>query len=286
MPEHSATPDAGSPAAEKAAYGKASETLSQFIARVLTQLSLSAWLPSAALVLSLTFVIQLGSVLDSSEQSVSAWTAVGSALSRMAAIKIGGALLLFIAVVVLTIFTQAFSYEGIRVLEGYWGTFGPMRLYAAWRCNRFESRATKLRSKGLELTSKAWDEAEKAIRQQKNQAIKHQRTGVEALAWTPDMLTWLGAKLKEELTEVSLSRADQLTALGIPWRRFSKPDYLRRSVNIDKKLRDYPRPSQVPSNAVRQRHAGPRRCNEKIASRDLRPRSVRFDALDAESPAR
>ncbi|HET6294682.1 MAG TPA: hypothetical protein VFG33_14955 [Kribbella sp.] len=52
------------PAPEKAASGKASETLSQLIARVLTQLSLSAWLPSSSLVLSLAFVIQLGNAAD------------------------------------------------------------------------------------------------------------------------------------------------------------------------------------------------------------------------------
>jgi hypothetical protein len=78
------------PAVEKVASGKASETLSQFVARVLTQLSLSAWLPSASLVLSLAFVIQLGKAADSAP-SAGVWTSVGIALGSLTKMSIGGA---------------------------------------------------------------------------------------------------------------------------------------------------------------------------------------------------
>lgn len=50
--------------AAESGTSKPIETLSQFVARVLSQLSLSAWLPSAALVLALDLVAQLGAVLD------------------------------------------------------------------------------------------------------------------------------------------------------------------------------------------------------------------------------
>jgi hypothetical protein len=39
------------------------ESISQFAARVLNQLSLVAWLPSGTLVLALTFVLELNSIL-------------------------------------------------------------------------------------------------------------------------------------------------------------------------------------------------------------------------------
>ena len=103
-----------------AAREKPAETLSQFIARVLDQLALSAWLPSAALVLMLDFAMQVGTALDA--KRASAFSTVGRALSQMSAIGVGGGVLLAVGVVVLTILTQAFTFEAIRVLEGYWGT--------------------------------------------------------------------------------------------------------------------------------------------------------------------
>lgn len=57
-------PETPSSAATELATSKATETLSQFVARVLNQLSLSAWLPSAALVLGATWILTLGAVID------------------------------------------------------------------------------------------------------------------------------------------------------------------------------------------------------------------------------
>jgi hypothetical protein len=56
--------DAGPAAKVAGGSGKAKESLSQFVARVLDQLSLSAWLPAAALVLGLDYVFQSGAMLD------------------------------------------------------------------------------------------------------------------------------------------------------------------------------------------------------------------------------
>jgi hypothetical protein len=232
------------PAAEKTVSGKTSETLSQFVARVLTQLSLSAWLPSAALVLSLAFIVEWGEAADAAGSSASAWTTISAALGQLAKISIGGALLLFVAVVVLTIFTQAFSFEAIRVVEGYWGTAGPLGTYASWRCRRWENRAHKLRSRQLQLTSLAWDEAEKTIKRQKVEALGLQDTGAEVLTWSPNILTWLGAQVKQEPAEVNLTPAERRAAMEIPWARYADSDYHRRLVVIDKKLRDYPGPAR------------------------------------------
>jgi hypothetical protein len=59
------------------------ETLSQFIARVLDQLSLSAWLPSAALVLAMDFILQLGMVLNAKRTGPG--QAIGNVLTRISA---------------------------------------------------------------------------------------------------------------------------------------------------------------------------------------------------------
>jgi hypothetical protein len=106
---------------------EAAATLSQLLARILQQLSLSAWLPSAALVLLLGFVFELGSVLDAphakgSHHAHDAGYAVGQAFGQLGRIGASGLVLMLATVVVLTMLTQAFTFESIRVLEGYWGT--------------------------------------------------------------------------------------------------------------------------------------------------------------------
>ena len=120
-----------------ASSGKARESLSQFVARVLDQLSLSAWLPSAALVLSLAFTYHLARALDAERHAVAGILsapqspgALSDALTGLAHTSLGGALLLIMAVVVLTIATQAFAFEAIRTLEGYWGTWRPVEWVA------------------------------------------------------------------------------------------------------------------------------------------------------------
>jgi hypothetical protein len=115
----SQVPDAGT-AGAKVASSKATETLSQFLARILQQLAISAWLPAAALAGLTAFVFRLGSVFDERPQRGAA-EAVGAAFTALAGLKVGGALLLVETVVVATTLTQAFSFEAIRVLEGLLG---------------------------------------------------------------------------------------------------------------------------------------------------------------------
>jgi hypothetical protein len=115
----SQVPDAGT-AGAKVASSKATETLSQFLARILQQLAISAWLPAAALAGLTAFVFRLGSVFDERPQRGAA-EAVGAAFTALAGLKVGGALLLVGTVVVATTLTQAFSFEAIRVLEGLLG---------------------------------------------------------------------------------------------------------------------------------------------------------------------
>ena len=97
---------------------KASQTLSQFIARVLNQLALSAWLPAAALVLSAIYVFQLAGVLDEDLPEPSPLQALGLAGQRIGETNIGGAVVIIAAVVVLTLVTQAFTFESSGCSKG------------------------------------------------------------------------------------------------------------------------------------------------------------------------
>ena len=221
-----------------AGTGKATETLSQFVARVLDQLSLSAWLPSAALVLALMFVLELGATLDGAA-TADAGSVVAATAKSLARISLGGALLLIVAIVVLTMVTQAFSFEAIRVLEGYWGTNPAVEAVAAMRARAFHGRRSGFEKRRKDLKEQAWLGARQEIERLQAHAVEQNRSS-DVRSWTPSMLSYLGAKLCERATDVELDQGARLTALAIPWERYAPPDLLRRLVNIDRRLRDFP----------------------------------------------
>lgn len=87
------------------------EKLSAFLARVLDQLSLSAWLPAAFLTASLAVMYRLGM-----QNNLDVDKAVADLIADPVAL-----LIITIPIVILaTLVTQSFSFEAIRALEGYW----------------------------------------------------------------------------------------------------------------------------------------------------------------------
>ncbi len=212
------------------------ETLSQFIARVLDQLSLSAWLPSAALVLASDFILQLGVVLDAKRTGPA--EAIGSVLSRISATGIGGAVLIVVAIAVLTMLTQAFSFEAIRVLEGYWGTTQALEWVAQYRAGRHRHRAERLSQHRQALTLLAWLGAKARIERIENE---RRRRGQPRLM-TAAMISRLEAQvLRTKPPRGKVTPEQQVRVDTYDWERFAQTDALRRRVNIDKRLRDYPR---------------------------------------------
>lgn len=85
--------------------------ISQLVARILGQLSLSSWLPAGLLTIVGTFVVQfaLQGNID-----------LGSALTSLSQDKWLLVILVVPALVLATLITQAFAFESIRILEGYW----------------------------------------------------------------------------------------------------------------------------------------------------------------------
>src|SRR5919202_6751268 len=100
------TPASASSDAIRLPADKAQESLSQFQARILDQLSVSAWLPAAALVFSLLLLA-----------NVHATKNVSAAVDKITSINAATLALLVAAVVITTMLTQAFEFEAIRVLE-------------------------------------------------------------------------------------------------------------------------------------------------------------------------
>lgn len=219
--------------------GKSTETLSQFVARVFDQLSLSAWLPSAALVLSAVVIFQLGAILDKGATSGGPGAVLGATLASIASVSLGGALLLIVAVIVLTTLTQAFAFEAIRVLEGYWGTLRLAEALASRRFQRFSRKRVELLQQQRSLTRAAWQAARAAIEREQSLVIRSGHDS-DVRHWSADMLTYLGAKLLGQDTDVRLDQESRLASLAIPWERYAPPDLLRRQVNLDRRLRDFP----------------------------------------------
>jgi hypothetical protein len=87
--------------------------VSAFIARVLDQLALSAWLPAAFLTASMAVLLEFRSA-----KSANLLRAVQALTAQPLQVLVVMIPLLVIATVV----TQAFSFECIRILEGYWGS--------------------------------------------------------------------------------------------------------------------------------------------------------------------
>ncbi|MHA7154218.1 hypothetical protein [Arthrobacter sp. TMN-50] len=113
------------------------ESFSAFGARVLNQLSLSAWLPGA-------FFIVSGALL--------AWFSAKKAITLSGIdsyVEDNWVPILVLAVpalVITTLITQAFSFEAIRSLEGYWRRRGPAswwRSFCIWCKLRHKESLTK-----------------------------------------------------------------------------------------------------------------------------------------------
>lgn len=110
------------------------EGLSALAAKVLDQLSLSAWLPAGLFAATLAVLLQFRS--QGSADLEDALGAIGSAWLPV--------LLLAVPVLVLgTLLTQAFSFGAIRALEGYWMRRWPSRwlrsLLIRWHVHRWET---------------------------------------------------------------------------------------------------------------------------------------------------
>lgn len=121
--------------------------LSQFGARVLGQLSLSAWLPAALLTLVGALVVQFAA-----QSSID----LGEAIASLTRDKWTVVLLILPLLVISTLVTQAFSFEAIRTLEGYWHRGGLIRVTHSRLTRRQLARKRKVHEQRMELSHRAF----------------------------------------------------------------------------------------------------------------------------------
>ena len=146
--------------------------LSAFVARILNQLSLSAWLPAAFLAASLALLLQFRS--DKSVDPLEAVRALTADPVRV--------LVLIVPVLVLTtVVTQAFSFEAIRTLEGYWHRRGPASLARTLMIKRHVRRASALTKRRERASEIAYYTAEPKILRDKVPLLMVQAMKAQAL---------------------------------------------------------------------------------------------------------
>lgn len=139
---------------EERGHSGAPAGVSEFLGSVLKQLSLTAWLPAAMLV-------GLGAVL--AELYSQGTPSLAAALSDLTDSAVGVAIGLLFGVVLAAVVTQAFSFETIRALEGYWGLNAASRRLLHWRTGVHRRRRARLQMAVREQREVAFEGARRAM---------------------------------------------------------------------------------------------------------------------------
>ena len=122
--------------------------ISAFIARVLAQLTLSAWLPAAFLTASGAILLQFRSARSAN---------LLDAVRELTADPVQVLVIIIPLLVIAAVVTQAFSFQAIRALEGYWPGRGPVSFARTLMIRRHIHRKKA-------ITKRRLAEVEKALR--------------------------------------------------------------------------------------------------------------------------
>ena len=222
----------------EASASAASETLSHLLARILNQLSLSAWLPSAALVFLVGFALELGAAVDENPELGTALTAT---LVRLGDIRVGGLVLLVLVVVVSTMLTQAFAFGAIRGLEGYWG---PSRLaegLANLRADRHRRKRNNIAARYQKMVQRGHQALVNDIEREERELActgKPPRFNEAMFQLLAEQV--VGLPLPDDF---QISEPDRALVETLDWRVAGSDNIERRELNLRRRLADYPQQS-------------------------------------------
>lgn len=219
--------------AENAAK-EAAQTISQLLARVLNQLAMASWLPAAGLVLLSTFVLNLASHTGTGHHVAAPDVAINQTLVSLGRTGFGALALLIVCVVVATMLTQAFAFEAIRVLEGYWGTNQRLDKIAAWKTARRRAEQANLAARYRELSVEAWRLVEPVAT-----AERKQRGSAEP-KFTQAMLERLRQRIDGTPASGETSAEERATVRAYEWESKTSANLVRQRQNLGNRLRDYP----------------------------------------------
>jgi hypothetical protein len=197
------------------------ESLSQLAARVLDQLSPSAWLPAGALV---AIALLYGSLRAHYNKVLDSMMAIGNITFQSLFLLVG-------AIVILTMAIQAFEFEAIRLLEGYWGSGLLTRpltqagcSYHRWRRRRLQESMERLEDQAFALARQRM--LHEGISRSLVDAIEASRLPVALSAQRRSPWPWRRANLDER-------------AQDFDWREHAPPDLIRRADDIATRVSRY-----------------------------------------------
>jgi len=216
----------------------ASETLSHLLARILNQLSLSAWLPSAALVFLVGLTLELGAAVDGDDDLGAALT---TTLARLGDITLAGLVLLVLVVVVSTMLTQAFAFGAIRVLEGYWGPSRVAEGLANLRADRHRRKRKSLAARYQKMAEQGHDALLDDIKREERELAD----AGESPRFTEAMFQLLAEQVVGHSLpdDFEISDPDRALVEALDWRVAGSDDIERRELNLRRRLADYPQQS-------------------------------------------
>ncbi|RKR74045.1 hypothetical protein [Frondihabitans australicus] len=196
-------------------------TVSALAARILGQLSLSAWLPGAFFVACIAVLL---------------W------FQRVHSVTLAGAgqfvqhnwipFLIFAlpAVVISTLVTQAFAFEAIRALEGYWPS--------VWPLDRFRHSAQK---RALKRKAARSDEYESAL----VEAFRSARPALEKRGIHEDILDAVERDLQGKARPSRLTEDEHDEADSLEWEELCAPWHSARIVRLRQARSELPEDSRV-----------------------------------------
>ncbi len=197
---------------------KPPEGLSQFIGKVLDQLSLSAWMPAAMLVSCGAVLVQLRSQRNFD---------LGAAVVGLTAKPLGILVVLLFALVLAALVSQAFSFSAIRFFEGYWK--GPLVWLGIYRVmvRRKARKRHNVTEKLKEQTQRAFEAAR-----------------LRMLA-TEFGLPFVRSIEDAFYSEDEPTTPEQQQAAKFPWQSVLPPDSVGKLSRIKQEQLDYPAPHRM-----------------------------------------
>lgn len=204
--------------AESEAKADSVEGLSAFAAKILDQLATTAWLPATMFVSVSALLVQLHAAKNLD---------IPGAVQALATQPWGVLVILAFGLVLATMVTQAFSFEAIRFLEGYWGGDWISRWFLRRGVSRQVKRWAAARDSAKELDRKAFQDAADTLlktEEREHYDVWHDKVyGVPRAKWS-----------QREPAVVN-------EALAIDWRAHADPATVALWERAVARLDDYPR---------------------------------------------
>ncbi|MGG7653318.1 hypothetical protein [Kocuria rosea] len=151
---------------------------------------------------------------------------VPAALNSLATLPLGAIVIMVFSLVLVTMITQAFSFQAIRLLEGYWSPKPPFS-FALAACVRWQlHRRNKLEERCKKLNEKAFESAKMRLVQSQKQDFIN--------TWEADLY---GLSMDQRAcTDLSIIKI----ARSIPWREEADPGLVAVWERCENRLESFP----------------------------------------------